>query len=158
MFQDLNNQTTVMAVLHGLYKQKKPFYCEICGGIKKSVMGYLSHKSTCNKTEKEIEDMKITCEICGRSMMSVSMSVHLKQVHEKKEYTELDQMFVEEPAETPSKRKAAKKAKDLLDLIKENGQITMPTRKKATNLVSSCVFFCFFTDGDCFLFCFVFLL
>lgn len=79
--QDLNDKAFVMRTLAAIYKSKKPLYCELCGESKKSVVGYLSHKTQCGKSEEEISSMYVKCELCGNVMLPVSVQMHNKLVH-----------------------------------------------------------------------------
>ncbi|KAL1490447.1 hypothetical protein ABEB36_013137 [Hypothenemus hampei] len=84
---NLQDKDLVMRILTQLYKAKKPLHCEKCKQQKKSVLGYLSHKSVCQRSEIEVEDVKVACQICGRKMLPVSMDSHMK-IHNKPEKTE----------------------------------------------------------------------
>lgn len=77
-----------MSILGTVCKSKKKLCCENCGEQKKSVIGYLSHKTKCQKTDEEIEDMKIECKLCGSKMLPVSMTMHMKLLHTKKPESE----------------------------------------------------------------------
>lgn len=108
--QDLNDQAFVMHTLNALYKKKKPLYCDKCGEVKKSVVGFLSHRSQCLKSGEQLESVKISCEICGRKMLPVSLTTHMKMLHqntEKEETVEKQLNAIMKPL--PSKRSAAKK-------------------------------------------------
>lgn len=50
----------------------------MCGTTKKSVMGFLSHKGVCQKSTEEVTAMRVKCEYCDRTMMPVSVTMHLK--------------------------------------------------------------------------------
>ncbi|XP_018329237.1 uncharacterized protein LOC108739711 isoform X2 [Agrilus planipennis] len=109
---DLNDHATVVYILNGIYKQRKPLYCEKCDTPRKSVMGYLSHKSSCQKTEEEKQDLRIKCEYCDRRVMPVSMPMHLKYcraINEKKYTTVNFQNFCK------NKRSAATKAQKFIE-------------------------------------------
>jgi hypothetical protein len=98
-----------MHTLNALYKKKKPLYCDKCGEVKKSVVGFLSHRSQCLKSEEQLESVKIACEICGRKMLPVSMTTHMKmhQPNVKEDIEEKPKNDFNKPL--PSKRSAAKK-------------------------------------------------
>ncbi|XP_049821946.1 uncharacterized protein LOC109602047 isoform X2 [Aethina tumida] len=78
---DLNDNSVVMAILNKLYKEKKPLFCEKCGVSKKSVIGFLSHRSMCQLSADELEGLKIKCELCDNRVLPVSMVMHLKCKH-----------------------------------------------------------------------------
>lgn len=131
---DLSDSAVVMRVLTDLYKRKKPLYCENCNMVKKSVMGYLSHKSICQRSSEEIEASKVKCDHCGRTLMPVSMAIHLKickvinvgkQIESPITYKSNDQ-FVD------GKRKAAKKAEGFLKECHENDANEINKKKRRT--------------------------
>lgn len=106
--QNLNDQTLVMKILNSLYREKKSFKCYICGEAKKSVVGFLSHRSQCSKSENQLESVKISCEICGRKMLPVSLSTHMKiHLNPTPKETKIEKKNDFKPL--PSKRSAAKK-------------------------------------------------
>lgn len=110
ILQDLDDRLVVMRILTAIYKSKKPLYCEICGEPKKSVLGYLSHKTQCGKSEDELADLQVKCELCGSSMLPVSMSMHMKLSHStkpKEEQRKKPKIEIEESG-IKSERKAAK--------------------------------------------------
>lgn len=104
---DLSNKSVVMGILNALYKSKKPLYCEKCGSSKKSVLGYLSHRSTCMKSNEEKEDLKVQCPHCPAKILPVSMSYHLNTVHFRSE--KKPNPVAKEEFNPNSKRSAAKK-------------------------------------------------
>ncbi|KAF5286787.1 hypothetical protein FQR65_LT02205 [Abscondita terminalis] len=75
---DLNDSELVMGILNDIYKRRRPLYCENCNVVKKSVMGYLSHKSVCQRSHDEIQAYKVKCNHCSRFLLPISMSVHMK--------------------------------------------------------------------------------
>lgn len=81
LFQDLNDRALVTSILSKVYKSRRPLNCENCGLKKKSVLGFLSHKMQCEKSVEEIVDMKVKCELCGNTMLPVSMAVHMRLSH-----------------------------------------------------------------------------
>ncbi|XP_063903465.1 uncharacterized protein LOC135122905 isoform X1 [Zophobas morio] len=120
---DLNDQSFVMHTLHMLYKKKKPLYCDKCGKVKKSVVGFLSHRSQCLKSEEQLESVKIACEICGRKMLPVSMSTHMKMLHSEgsekvKNGSDKSNNDLNKPL--ASKRSAAKKAMRIIETVTKN--------------------------------------
>ncbi|RZC38768.1 uncharacterized protein BDFB_007282, partial [Asbolus verrucosus] len=118
---DLSDQSFVMHTLNSLYKKKKPLYCDKCGEVKKSVVGFLSHQSTCRKSEEQLESVKIACEICGRKMLPVSMSTHMKFLHSNPvQKDEVVEKTTNENKLLPSKRSAAKKALKIIENVTKN--------------------------------------
>ncbi|KAF5289007.1 hypothetical protein FQA39_LY03886 [Lamprigera yunnana] len=113
---DLNNVTTVMRILTDLYKRKKPLYCEKCDQPKKSVMGYLSHKSMCQKSSNELHAMRVQCSHCNHHVLPISMSAHLKFCKGLNPVITKVPIVVEgtEVSYSGSKRKAATKANNFL--------------------------------------------
>ncbi|CAH1164048.1 unnamed protein product [Phaedon cochleariae] len=113
---DLNDKDFVMFVLNSLYKAKKPLYCDKCGQTKKSVIGYISHRSQCGVGTKEAH---VECEICGKKMLPVSMLTHLKFVHGPKERKS---DYFDVNIDTPlKKRKAAANALSMLEKLNGDG-------------------------------------
>lgn len=94
----------VMYILNALYKAKIPLYCYKCRESKKSVVGFLSHQSQCGNN---IESAKISCPICGKKVLPVSMPTHNKLVHEPKPDKPAAESANEESV-ILTKRKAAK--------------------------------------------------
>ncbi|XP_066250284.1 uncharacterized protein [Euwallacea similis] len=119
---NLEDRDLVMKILTSLYKSKKPFFCEVCGEQKKSVVGYLSHKGVCQWSGLNAEQAKVTCELCGRKMLPVSMDSHMK-VHNKAEAArkayndELERMEAEELGP----RRAALQALQVIETMKDEG-------------------------------------
>ncbi|XP_076270388.1 uncharacterized protein LOC143202620 isoform X1 [Rhynchophorus ferrugineus] len=117
---NLEDQDLVMRILTALYKSKKPLHCEKCDTVKKSVFGYLSHKTTCQKSIDELEDLKVKCHICGKKVLPVSMDCHLK-IHTKIEPTDYlsGSNYFDSTVGSSGKRKAAKQALDIINGIKD---------------------------------------
>lgn len=115
MFQDLSDQSFVMYTLNNLYKKKKPLYCDKCGEMKKSVVGFLSHQSQCSKSSEQLESVKATCELCGKKMLPVSMPTHMKFVHGPKPEKE-EEEDTSRVSPVGSKRGAHKKYNFILPL------------------------------------------
>lgn len=92
---DLNNEKLVLSMLNKALKTKgkKVLSCEICGEEKKSAVGFFTHKQVCGKTDEEIEQLRITCDICGKSFMPVSLRSHM-QIHQRKAAEELESTLV----------------------------------------------------------------
>lgn len=109
--QDLNDSSLVIRALTELYQKKKPLRCDVCGKNRKSVVGFLSHKSQCTKSDYEIEDMKVKCHLCDRKMLPVSLPRHLELTHQEVvvETPTKPKKAENEPVATHSKRKAANK-------------------------------------------------
>ncbi|KAL1487561.1 hypothetical protein ABEB36_015761 [Hypothenemus hampei] len=84
---NLKDDGVVRQILNQLYKSRKPFHCEICKQQKKSVLGYLSHKSICQRLEIEVKNVKVSCTICHRKVLPVSMNSHMK-IHDKPDKTD----------------------------------------------------------------------
>lgn len=101
----------MLKTLTELLHKKKPLRCDSCGNVRKSVMGFLSHRSQCQKSANEIENMKVKCHLCGRRMLPVSLSRHMVLSHEKEptEKSDLVDDINDEAREPGSKRKAAHK-------------------------------------------------
>lgn len=96
------------------YSKKKPLRCETCGNTRKSVVGYLSHRSRCARSQDEIDDMKVTCNQCQRRMLPVSLPTHMVLYHTNKTETESDskadlQNLPDDESGESTKRKAANK-------------------------------------------------
>ncbi|KAI4465697.1 rna polymerase iii transcription initiation factor complex subunit [Holotrichia oblita] len=119
---DLSNQGLVLKILTELLHKKKPLRCESCGNIRKSVMGFLSHRSQCRKSANEIEDLKVKCHLCDRRMLPVSLSRHIVLSHEKEptEKADLGNDAIDEVCEPGSKRKAAHKAAEIIQSYNED--------------------------------------
>ncbi|KAK9702326.1 hypothetical protein QE152_g30043 [Popillia japonica] len=119
---DLNNQGLVLKTLTELLHKKKPLRCDSCGNVRKSVMGFLSHRSQCQKSANEIENMKVKCHLCGRRMLPVSLSRHMVLSHEKEptEKSDLVDDINDEAREPGSKRKAAHKAAEIIQSYNED--------------------------------------
>ncbi|XP_066155127.1 uncharacterized protein [Euwallacea fornicatus] len=159
---NLEDRDLVMKILTSLYKSKKPFFCEVCGEQKKSVVGYLSHKGVCQWSGLNAEQAKVTCELCGRKMLPVSMDSHMK-VHNKAEAArkayndELERIEAEELGP----RRAALQALQVIETMKDEG--TTPklytsepnfndssiVRQLKKNGSSSESFSCIFTGCPC---------
>lgn len=99
-----------MTVLNALYKAKIPLYCYKCKNTKKSVIGFLSHQSQCGFN---VDKAKVTCPLCGKRILPVSLPSHNKLVHEPKPFDikkfKDQETDIEEDDLSTSKRKAAKK-------------------------------------------------
>lgn len=87
-----------MHILSALYKLRKPLYCEICDEQKKSVLGYLSHKSVCQLGGAALDVLKVACEVCGRKVLPVSLDFHMK-IHNKpkEELTSVESQISDKP-------------------------------------------------------------
>lgn len=70
-------------------------------------MGFLSHKMQCEKSEEEIVQMKVKCELCGNTMLPVSLTAHMRLSHGPNKSRDSD--FSEDVLVPRSKRKAAEK-------------------------------------------------
>ncbi|XP_008194372.2 uncharacterized protein LOC103313276 [Tribolium castaneum] len=115
---DLNDQSFVMHTLNSLYKKKKPLYCDKCGEVKKSVVGFLSHRSQCLKSGEQLESVKISCDLCGRRMLPVSLTTHMKMIHQNPDKEEVPEKTTNNAAKPlPSKRSAAKKAMRIIENV-----------------------------------------
>lgn len=101
----MSDHKLVFRVLGNLCKKNHPLRCETCGVKKKSVIGFLSHKSQCQKTDQELEGLKVMCQLCGRTMLPVSLQRHMDLSHPEKKPEIAD---VAE-AEVLAPRKAASK-------------------------------------------------
>lgn len=120
-----------MNILQGVIKAKRPLRCELCGTTKKSVVGYLSHKAICQKTEEEIQAMRVTCEICQKTYHPSSLPSHMYQNHgEKKiQHKKIQEKTLDTlPTEGRTKRKAAEKAINILqNVTKEDEEEVIKT-------------------------------
>ncbi|XP_030767640.1 uncharacterized protein LOC115891333 isoform X2 [Sitophilus oryzae] len=120
---DLQDKDFVFRTLTALYKEKKPLYCEQCDQAKKSVVGFMSHKLTCRKSAAEMDSIKVACHICGKKILPVSMSFHLK-IHSKSEepiedsFSSIDGINMNQLIEPGSKRKAAREALQMISQLK----------------------------------------
>ncbi|XP_072383707.1 uncharacterized protein [Diabrotica undecimpunctata] len=108
---DLNSDVLVLKILNALYVAKKPLTCETCGTVKKSVVGFLSHRGVCGKN---IEKVKVKCEVCGRKCLPSSILSHMKSVHDPNKKNNSDYFNIDITA-PHGKRKAAKRALDKID-------------------------------------------
>ncbi|CAG9767922.1 unnamed protein product [Ceutorhynchus assimilis] len=158
---NLNDQDIVMRILTQLYKSKKPLHCEKCKVQKKSVVGYLSHKTVCQKSQEEMESVKVACKLCGQKVLPVSMDYHLK-AHNKPEWPKQisasDYFSVD--VGTGGKRKAATRALNVIKSIKgvnsskyyteqcdfEESWVLKRLRKKYTDIDQV---FCIFNNNNC---------
>ncbi|KAH1023930.1 uncharacterized protein LOC109543640 isoform X1 [Dendroctonus ponderosae] len=115
---NLQDQNLVTRILGQLCKLKKPLHCETCKQQKKSVLGYLSHKSICQLNGLEAESIKAECKLCGKKMMPVSLSWHMK-THTNETTREEPQKSDYFKVETPTnKRRAATDAARYIRSIK----------------------------------------
>ncbi|XP_060528679.1 uncharacterized protein LOC132703441 isoform X2 [Cylas formicarius] len=119
---DLNDQDLVMRILNQLYKSKKPLNCEKCGASKKSVVGYLSHKSTCQKSDQELEEVKVQCKLCFKKLLPVSLEYHLKTSHAPPKANQLDERdwTSANTDQGDLKRRAAQKALQMINKYGRN--------------------------------------
>ncbi|XP_023017912.2 uncharacterized protein [Leptinotarsa decemlineata] len=110
---DLNDKEYVLSVLNNMYKMKKPLFCDRCETVKKSVIGFLSHRSQCGDHEA-----KVACDICRKMVLPVSMPSHIKLYHEKaKESPNQSNYFSVDYKISDHKRKAAKDALLIIDSL-----------------------------------------
>lgn len=82
----------MVSLLTKVYKIQKRLTCEKCGEKKKSVVGFVSHMMQCSKTEAEIMQMKVACQLCGSMLLPVSMAAHMRLSHGPKRKAE-DSIF-----------------------------------------------------------------
>ncbi|KAK5646406.1 hypothetical protein RI129_004870 [Pyrocoelia pectoralis] len=133
---DLNDHTVVMSILSDLYKRKKPLYCEHCGIVKKSALGYLSHKSVCQKSPNEVNNVRIKCEYCEHTVLPVSMTAHLKNCKGLHLYTNTEVDYPENPLNvveelnttSTSKRKAASRAENIFKELQSDETTNLPKK------------------------------
>uniref|UniRef100_A0A1Y1MYX5 C2H2-type domain-containing protein n=1 Tax=Photinus pyralis TaxID=7054 RepID=A0A1Y1MYX5_PHOPY len=127
---DLNNHGLVMSILTDLYKRKKPLYCENCGITKKSALGYLSHKSVCQRSANEVSSVRIKCEYCEHTVLPVSMSAHLKICRGLlgPDTDNEDTPCTDEPHASTSKRKAAAKAENIFKELQSEKMMSEPKK------------------------------
>uniref|UniRef100_A0A6P7G5R6 Uncharacterized protein LOC114334425 n=1 Tax=Diabrotica virgifera virgifera TaxID=50390 RepID=A0A6P7G5R6_DIAVI len=111
---DLNSDVLVLKILNALYNAKKPLTCETCGAVKKSVVGFLSHRGQCGKN---IEEVKVKCELCDSRCLPSSIPSHMKSVHNPKKKTITSDYFDIDITVPQGKRKAAKRALDKIDEV-----------------------------------------
>ncbi|KAG5897827.1 hypothetical protein JTB14_011827 [Gonioctena quinquepunctata] len=129
---NMNDKHFVLSVLNALYKMKKPLYCDKCNQTKKSVLGFLSHRSQCGI---DLQKAKIQCTMCNKKVLPVSMPSHIKMVHEapKKQPVESDYFNVDSNAPI-KKRQAAKGAFSIIDsLSKSSGGFKATQMKQYTS-------------------------
>ncbi|XP_050309290.1 uncharacterized protein LOC126745480 isoform X2 [Anthonomus grandis grandis] len=115
---DLQDKSLVLRIFQAIYKSRKPLRCEICNLQKKSTMGYISHKVQCIASLSN-KCSKVSCELCGRYVLPVSMEYHMKQLHNTSNESALDKMtgenFPEDNLSGP--RKAAENALEVIQKI-----------------------------------------
>lgn len=70
------------------------------------MLGYLSHKSICQLKGFETESIKAECNLCGKKMMPVSLSSHMK-IHANQTTREEAQKSNYFDVETPTKKRKA---------------------------------------------------
>ncbi|GJQ69719.1 hypothetical protein Trydic_g22289 [Trypoxylus dichotomus] len=112
---NLNDRPLVIKILSELCHKRKFLRCEICGENRRSVVGFISHRSRCEKSVDEIDDLKVECSLCKRKMLPVSLPRHMALTHERESAETIKLKDVgNEPVVLGSKRKAAYKATEII--------------------------------------------
>ncbi|KRT79779.1 hypothetical protein AMK59_8008 [Oryctes borbonicus] len=79
---DLNDPTLVMKILKDLCVKRKCLRCDVCGMNRKSVVGFISHRSQCEKSVDEIDVLRVKCHLCDRRMLPISLPRHIVLSHQ----------------------------------------------------------------------------
>ncbi|XP_017780268.1 PREDICTED: MATH and LRR domain-containing protein PFE0570w [Nicrophorus vespilloides] len=105
-------------ILNAMYKGRNKLCCHRCNETKKSVFGFLCHFVACGKSEQEVEEMKVTCEVCATKILPYLYWLHYK-IHMKPEKTEpITTEDNDITTESPYKsRVAAKKANAMIKSV-----------------------------------------
>ncbi|XP_045511083.1 uncharacterized protein LOC123706008 [Colias croceus] len=124
---DLKNLPCVEKYLKEYQKYHKILRCLECGMVRISITGFYAHVMFCGKTEEEKDMYKSYCEICNNKYIGVYKAQHMK-AHREQEYAQMNKQMIEarqeamlnqkpEDEETPGKRRAAEKAKNVIKNI-----------------------------------------
>ncbi|CAG4968255.1 unnamed protein product [Colias eurytheme] len=124
---DLKNLPCVEKYLKEYQKYHKTLRCLECGMVRISITGFYAHVMFCGKTEEEKDMYKSYCEICNNKYIGVYKAQHMK-AHREQEYAQMNKQMIEarqeailnqkpEDEETPGKRRAAEKAKNVIKNI-----------------------------------------
>ncbi|XP_045767724.1 uncharacterized protein LOC123869035 [Maniola jurtina] len=73
---DVKNASAVEKLLKVYQKQNGSFKCKICGMKRASAMGFYVHIIQCGKTEEEIDQFKVFCELCNSKYLCFYKSQH----------------------------------------------------------------------------------
>ncbi|KAK3914402.1 General transcription factor 3C polypeptide 2 [Frankliniella fusca] len=130
---DVSDEKYILRMLQKALKSKKRkvLTCEICGEEKKSALGFYSHKQVCGKSDEEIEQFKVACEICGKSVLPCSMKSHMMIHQRQTAQDDIDQILESPTSASPgtsqsensvkrNKRAAATRAKSrMMDFLSD---------------------------------------
>lgn len=111
----------IQAALLKLYPSK-PYTCDFCQDSKKSALGFLTHKVTCNKTQEQIEELKLSCDLCDRRLLPHQIvdhdKYHRKMTLQRAKSNKPDSdNSVAKADGTPSRRAAALKASEMIKQV-----------------------------------------
>ncbi|XP_039291638.1 uncharacterized protein LOC111050416 [Nilaparvata lugens] len=113
------------------FKSFRGFKCDKCGAVKKSSVGYLSHKSMCGASQVEKENLKVCCPVCKRFMLPSSLKVHMGTDH--RPTTKLPIQQEAQVTDSSNKRAAATRAElnfeDELDAMESEEAKEQQVRK-----------------------------
>ncbi|KAJ2953524.1 hypothetical protein O0L34_g1126 [Tuta absoluta] len=142
---DIKNPYVVDALMKEYVEKYKKMVCKVCKLTRVSRIGFYAHVIQCGKTEEEIDAQKTTCAICNKKYLYVYHNQHMTWHNQQdlnvqrklKMAEEQEQKLKEEKAAkaliedgTPGRRKAAQKAKNVIENLKtENFTIKCPNCK-----------------------------
>ncbi|CAK1603318.1 unnamed protein product [Parnassius mnemosyne] len=127
---DLRNSYAVEKYLKDYKQVYKNLICKICKTSRASSAGFYAHIITCGKTEEETEYFKSYCDICNCKYLCIYKSQHLKMHRDQELAKERKLQAAEEKTKRPmdgedyentqGRRKAAQKAKNVIENYKAN--------------------------------------
>nr|XP_034824353.1 uncharacterized protein LOC117982159 [Maniola hyperantus] len=126
---DVKSVSAVEKLLKAYQKQNGSFKCKICGMKRASPMGFYVHIIQCGKTEEEIDQFKVFCELCNSKYLCFYKSQHAI-MHREQELSKRrklmnreteDTQEVNESIDSPQtgqhsgRRRAAEKARQFIE-------------------------------------------